>query len=69
MIGIEYLNRIVDERIAHPSMAHTLGLRLTEVGEAGPSSPARPAPTAQSPWFDTWLLGATLLDSCMTFKA
>ena len=35
MIGIEYLNRIVDERIAHPSMAHTLGLRLTEVGEAG----------------------------------
>ena len=31
MTGLEYLTRVVDGRIAHPSMAHTLGFRLTSV--------------------------------------
>ena len=32
--GLEVLTAISDGRIDHPSMAHTLGFRLTEVGES-----------------------------------
>lgn len=31
MTGLEYLQGVVDGSIEHPSMAHTLGFRLTEV--------------------------------------
>lgn len=31
MTGLEYLERVVDGRMPHPSMAETLGFRLTEV--------------------------------------
>lgn len=33
MTGLDVLTAIVDGRIDHPSMAHTLGFRLTEVEE------------------------------------
>ena len=31
MTGLDYLERVVDGRIEHPSMAHTLNFRLTDV--------------------------------------
>lgn len=31
MTGLEFLQGVVDGSIAHPSMAHTLGFRLTDV--------------------------------------
>ena len=66
MTGLEVLQRISDGRIPHPSMAHTLGFRLTEVeygravisGETGPDY-CNPSGTIHSAWH------TALLDSCM----
>lgn len=30
--GPDYLNGLIDGELEHPSMAHTLGFRLTDVG-------------------------------------
>jgi uncharacterized protein (TIGR00369 family) len=64
--GLEYLNRVVDGRIEHPTMAHTLGFRLTEVeaGRAvitGTTSPdyCNPNGSIHGSW------AAAVLDSCM----
>jgi len=64
--GLEYLNRVVDGRIEHPTMAHTLGFRLTEVeaGRAvitGKTSPdyCNPNGSIHGSW------AAAVLDSCM----
>ena len=66
MTGLEYLNRVVGGRIEHPSMAHTLGFRLTEVevGRAvitGKTSPdyCNPNGSIHGSW------AAAVLDSCM----
>ena len=66
MTGLEYLNRVVDGRIEHPSMAHTLGFRLTDVeaGRAvitGETSPdyCNPNGSIHGSW------AAAVLDSCM----
>ncbi len=64
--GLEVLTAISDGRIAHPSMAHTLGFRLTEVeeglavieGSTGPDY-CNPNGTIHGAW------PAALLDSCM----
>ena len=64
--GLDVLTAIADGRIAHPSMAHTLGFRLTEVaegfavieGETGPDY-CNPNGTIHGAW------PAALLDSCM----
>lgn len=66
MTGLEVLEAIADNRIEHPSMAHTLGFRLTEVehgravisGETGPDC-CNPNGTIHGAW------PAALLDSCM----
>lgn len=66
MTGLEYLNRVVDGRIEHPSMAHTLGFRLTEV-EAGravisgetSADYCNPNGSIHGSW------AAAVLDSCM----
>ena len=66
MTGLEVLEAIADNRIKHPSMAHTLGFRLTEVengravisGETG-SDYCNPNGTIHGAW------PAALLDSCM----
>jgi uncharacterized protein (TIGR00369 family) len=64
--GLEVLTAISDGRIDHPSMAHTLGFRLTEVGEGlavieGSTGPdyCNPNGTIHGAW------PAALLDSCM----
>jgi uncharacterized protein (TIGR00369 family) len=66
MSGLEVLTAISDGRIDHPSMAHTLGFRLTEVGEGlavieGSTGPdyCNPNGTIHGAW------PAALLDSCM----
>lgn len=66
MTGLEYLTRVVDGRIPHPSMAHTLGFRLTEVAEgraviSGETSSdyCNPNGTIHGSW------AAALLDSSM----
>jgi uncharacterized protein (TIGR00369 family) len=66
MSGIEVLKAISDGRIEHPSMAHTLGFRLTEVAEGravicGETSAdyCNPDGTLHGAW------AAALLDSCM----
>ena len=66
MSGLEVLTAIADGRIDHPSMAHTLGFRLTEVGEGlavieGSTGPGycNPNGTIHGAW------PAALLDSCM----
>jgi uncharacterized protein (TIGR00369 family) len=66
MTGLDYLTRVVDGRIPHPSMAHTLGFRLTEVGEgraviSGETSEdyCNPNGSVHGSW------AAALLDSCM----
>lgn len=66
MSGLEVLAAISDGRIDHPSMAHTLGFRLTEVGEGlavieGSTGPdyCNPNGTIHGAW------PAALLDSCM----
>ncbi len=66
MSGLEVLTAISDGRIDHPSMAHTLGFRLTEVeegfavieGSTGPDY-CNPNGTIHGAW------PAALLDSCM----
>ncbi len=66
MSGREVLEAIASGRIDHPSMAHTLGFRLTEVedgravisGETGPDY-CNPNGTIHGAW------PAALLDSCM----
>ncbi len=64
--GLEYLERVVDGRIEHPSMAHTLNFRLTEVehGRAVISGEAtvehrNPVGTIHGAWT------SAVLDSCM----
>jgi uncharacterized protein (TIGR00369 family) len=66
MTGLEYLARVVDGRIPHPSMAHTLGFRLTAVEKgsaviSGATSAdyCNPNGTIHGSW------AAALLDSCM----
>lgn len=66
MTGLEVLSAIVDGRIAHPSMARTLGFRLTEVDEgraviSGEThiDYCNPNGTIHGSW------PAALLDSCM----
>ena len=66
MTGLEYLTRVVDGRIAHPSMAHTLGFRLTEVGDGRAvisgetcADYCNPNGSIHGSW------AAALLDSCM----
>jgi len=66
LTGLEYLQRVMDGRIAHPSMAATLGFRLTEVSEGravitGHTSAAycNPNGTLHAAW------ATALLDSCM----
>lgn len=66
MTGLEVLTAIVDGRMEHPSMAHTLGFRLTEVaaGRAVISGETHadycnPNGTIHGAW------AAALLDSCM----
>lgn len=66
MSGLEVLTAISDGRIDHPSMAYTLGFRLTEVGEGlavieGSTGPGycNPNGTIHGAW------PAALLDSCM----
>ena len=66
MTGLEYLQGVVDGSIEHPSMAHTLGFRLTEVedgravitGETS-SDYCNPNGSIHGAW------PAALLDSCM----
>jgi uncharacterized protein (TIGR00369 family) len=66
LTGLEVLEAIADKRIEHPSMAHTLGFRLTEVengravisAETGPDY-CNPNGTIHGAW------PAALLDSCM----
>ena len=66
MSGLEVLTAISDGRIDHPSMAYTLGFRLTEVeegfavieGSTGPDY-CNPNGTIHGAW------PAALLDSCM----
>lgn len=66
MSGLQVLEAIRDGRIDHPSMAHTLGFRLTGVeegravisGETGPDY-CNPNGTIHGAW------PAALLDSCM----
>lgn len=66
MTGLEVLEAIADGRIPHPSMAHTLGFRLTEVGhgravisgETGPDY-CNPNGSIHGGW------AAAVLDSCM----
>ena len=66
MSGLEVLTAISDGRIEHPSMAHTLGFRITEVDEGfavieGTTDPGycNPNGTIHGAW------PAALLDSCM----
>ena len=66
MTGLEVLSAIVDGTIAHPTMAHTLGFRLTEVEEGravitGESSVdyLNPNGSIHGGW------PAAILDSCM----
>ncbi len=66
MTGLEVLEAIADGRIDHPSMAHTLGFRLTEVehgrtvisAETGLNY-CNPNGTIHGGW------AAAVLDSCM----
>lgn len=66
MSGLQVLEAIIDGRIDHPSMAHTLGFRLTEVDEGRAlitgmtaADYCNPAGTIHGGW------PAALLDSCM----
>ena len=66
MTGLDYLERVSDGRIPHPSMADTLGFRLTAVGDGhaeitGETSDkyCNPDGTIHGSW------AAALLDSCM----
>jgi uncharacterized protein (TIGR00369 family) len=66
MTGLETLAAIADGRIDHPSMAHTLGFRLTEVEEGRAVISATTGPDYCNP--NGTIHGgwpAALLDSCM----
>ena len=66
MTGLEFLERVIDGRVPHPSMALTLGFRLTDVAEgraviSGATSAeyCNPNGSIHGSW------AAALLDSCM----
>ncbi len=66
MTGLEVLSAIVDGTIAHPTMAHTLGFRLTEVEEGRAVITAEPSGDYLNPngsIHGGW--PAAVLDSCM----
>ena len=66
MTGLEYLQGVVDGSIPHPSMAHTLGFRLTEVDEGRAVITAHSSDQYCNPngsIHGGW--PAALLDSCM----
>jgi uncharacterized protein (TIGR00369 family) len=64
--GLEYLERVVDGRIPHPSMAATLGFRLTDVGEGRAVITGRTSTDYCNPNGTLHAAWATaLLDSCM----
>ena len=66
MTGLEVLNAIVEGTIAHPTMAHTLGFRLTEVEEGRAVITGEPSADYLNPngsIHGGW--PAAVLDSCM----
>ncbi len=66
MTGLEYLERVVDGRVDHPSMAHTLNFRLTEVEHGRAVISGEPNENYCNPngtIHGAWI--AALLDSCM----
>jgi uncharacterized protein (TIGR00369 family) len=66
MSGLEYLERVVDGRIDHPSMAHTLNFRLAEVENGRAVIAGEPNDRYCNPngtIHGSWV--AALLDSCM----
>ena len=66
MTGLEVLNAIVEGTIAHPTMAHTLGFRLTEVEEGRAVITGEPSGDYLNPngsIHGGW--PAAVLDSCM----
>lgn len=66
MTGLEVLSAIVDGTIAHPTMAHTLGFRLTEVEEGRAVITGEPSGDYLNPngsIHGGW--PAAVLDSCM----
>lgn len=66
MTGLDYLERVVDGRIPHPSMAHTLGFRLTGVSEGRATITGETSQDYCNPngsIHGSW--PAALLDSCM----
>lgn len=66
MTGLEYLRRVVDGRVPHPTMAHTLDFRLTEVDEGRAVITGRTSKEFCNPngsIHGSW--SAALLDSCM----
>ena len=66
MTGLAVLEAIADSRIEHPSMAHTLGFRLTEVEHGRAVISAETDPDYCNPngtIHGAW--PAALLDSCM----
>ena len=66
MTGLEVLNAIVGGTIAHPTMAHTLGFRLTKVEEGRAVITGEPSADYLNPNGSVhggW--PAAILDSCM----
>jgi uncharacterized protein (TIGR00369 family) len=66
MTGLDYLERVVDGRISHPSMAHTLGFRLTGVSKGRATITGETSEDYCNPngsIHGSW--PAALLDSCM----
>ncbi len=66
MTGLEYLERVVDGRIEHPSMALTLNFRLTDVAHGRAVITGEPNDSYCNPngtIHGSWI--AALLDSCM----
>lgn len=66
MTGLDYLQRVVDGRIAHPPMAHTLGFRLTAVENGSAIITAETSVDYCNPngsIHGSW--AAAVLDSCM----
>lgn len=66
LTGLEYLERVVDGRIEHPSMAHTLNFRLTDVAHGRAVISGEPDDRYCNPHgtiHGSWI--AALLDSCM----
>lgn len=66
MTGLEYLERVVDGRIEHPSMALTLNFRLTDIAHGRAVISGEPNDGYCNPngtIHGSWI--AALLDSCM----